>query len=72
MNKKKVIILGSSGGLGAEVKKSLSTIKYRIYSFSSKDLNFLMKDSQHKITQLREFVHKMGKRLDVEFHATLH
>jgi len=49
LNKKKVIILGSSGGLGAEVKKSLSTIKYRIYSFSSKNLNFLMKDSQHKI-----------------------
>jgi short-subunit dehydrogenase len=49
LNKKRIIILGSSGGLGAEVEKSLSKIKYKIYTFSSKNLNFLMKDSQKKI-----------------------
>ena len=49
MNKKKVIILGSTGGLGSEVEKTLSKIKYKIYSFSSKNLNFLMNDSKKKI-----------------------
>ena len=49
MYKKKVIILGSTGGLGSEVERTLSKIKYKIYSFSSKNLNFLMKDSQEKI-----------------------
>ena len=49
MNKKKIIILGSSGGLGLEIKKILNKNKFKLYLFTSKNLNFLKKSFKRKI-----------------------
>ena len=50
MNKKKILILGGSGGLGSEIKKLLKKKNYRLYLFSSKNLDFLKKNFKKKIT----------------------
>ena len=50
MNKKKILILGCSGGLGREIKKLLKKKNYKLYLFSSKNLDFLKKNFKKKIT----------------------
>jgi short-subunit dehydrogenase len=47
--KKKIIILGSTSGLGVEIKKVLNKNKYKLYLFSSKNLDFSKKTFKKKI-----------------------
>ena len=50
MSKKKVLILGSTGGLGQEIVKLLNiSNKFKLYLFSSKNLNFSQKYFKKKI-----------------------
>ena len=49
MSKKKILILGSTGGLGQEIVKLLNISKFKLYLFSSKNLNFSKKYFKKKI-----------------------
>ena len=48
MSKKKILILGSTGGLGQEIVKLLNN-KFKLYLFSSRNLNFSKKNFKKKI-----------------------
>ena len=50
MSKKKILILGSTGGLGQEIVKLLNNNSFKLYLFSSRNLNFLKKSFKKKIT----------------------
>lgn len=52
--KKKVLIFGSSGGIGKFIKKKLEKKNYKILSQNSKSLNFLLKNPERKIKFLLE------------------
>jgi len=47
--KKKILIFGSTGGLGQEIVKLLNIDKFKLYLFSSKKLNFSKKNFIRKI-----------------------
>ena len=50
MSKKKILILGSTGGLGQEIVKLLNiNNNFKLYLFSSKNLNFYKKYFKKKI-----------------------
>ena len=49
MSKKKILILGSTGGLGQEIIKLLNNNRFELYLFSSRNLNFSEKFFKKKI-----------------------
>ena len=51
-NLARVVILGSSGFLGSNVKASLEAAKISVLGLSSKDLNLLQEDSGLKLASL--------------------
>ena len=51
MTKKKVLLFGSTGGLGSEIKKKLDA-KYIVFSINKKKINFNDKNSSTKMFKL--------------------
>ena len=49
MTKKKIIIFGSSGGVGKEIVKLLKKKQYDLFLFNKKKLNFCISNSKNKI-----------------------
>jgi len=49
LSKKKILILGSTGGLGQEIIKLLNNNRFELYLFSSRNLNFSEKFFKKKI-----------------------
>ena len=57
MTKKKIIIFGSTGGVGKEIVKLLKNKPYQLFLFNKKKLNFSQLKSKDKI-------HKILKKIN--------
>mgnify|MGYP001343110793 FL=1 len=52
MTKKKIIIFGSTGGIGKEIVKLLKNKPYDLFLFNKKKLNFSISSSKFKLQKI--------------------